>query len=95
MFKKPTKKQLLIRRIIVSVIATLSVLIILTVTILFMLGYRLDSGNGRLEQGALMQFDSKPGGASVSVDNKNVGTTATKQTVVAGVHTVTMNKTGY
>jgi len=95
MFKKPTKKQLLIRRIIVSVIATLSVLIILTVTILFMLGYRLDSGNGRLEQGALMEFDSKPGGASVSVDNKNVGTTATKQTVVAGVHTVTMNKTGY
>lgn len=95
MFKKPTKKQLLIRRIIVSAIATLSVIVILIVTIFFMLGYRLDSGNGRLEQGALMQFDSQPGGASVAIDNKNVGTTATKQTVVAGVHTVTMNKSGY
>lgn len=95
MFKKPTKKQLLIRRIVLSSIATLSVLVIVTVTILFMLGYRLDSGNGRLEQGALLQFDSTPGGADVFVDDKNIGRTANKSTVIAGVHTIKMTRSGY
>lgn len=96
MFKKPTKKQLLLRRIIFSSIATLSVLIIAAFAILFMLGYRLDSGNGRLEQGALMQFDSAPNGADVYIDNRNIGSrTATKQTVVAGTHSIRMSRAGY
>lgn len=96
MFKRPSKKQLLARRIIFSVIATLSVLIILTVTILFMLGYRLDSGNGRLEQGALLQFDSTPNDSAVWIDGRNTGLrTATKQTVVTGIHTVLFKKDNY
>ncbi|MES2631000.1 MAG: PEGA domain-containing protein [Patescibacteria group bacterium] len=96
MFKRPTKKQQLIQRIAFSAIATLSVLIILTVTIFFMLGYRLDSGNGRLEQGALLQFDSTPNNANVWIDGKNSGVrTAGKQTVVAGVHTILYSKDKY
>jgi hypothetical protein len=96
MFKKPTKKQLLVRRVFFSVVATLSVLIILTVTILFMLGFRLDSGNGRLEQGALLQFDSTPNDASVWIDGKNTNVrTAGKQTVQVGTHTVLFAKDRY
>ena len=96
MFKKPTRKQYLIQRIIFSIIAVVSLLIIVTVAILSVMGYRLDSGNKRLEQGALLQFDSKPNGADVYVDGGLVnGRTATKQTVVAGVHTVVMKKDGY
>lgn len=96
MFKKPSKRVFLIRRILLSVLATISVLIIVTLSILFMLGYRLDSNNGHLEQGALLQFDSKPNGADVWVDGKSIGSqTATKQTVLAGVHTISMSKTGY
>jgi hypothetical protein len=96
MFKRPTKKQLLIRRIFFSVVATVSVLIILTVTILFMLGFRLDSGNGRLEQGALLQFDSTPNNADVWIDDKRTGVrTANKQTVAAGVHSVRFTKDKY
>lgn len=96
MFKKPTKRQLLIRRILLSSVATLSVIIIATVTILFMLGFRLDSGNGRLEQGALLQLDSNPNGADVFIDGKILGSkTATKQTVIAGTHTIKMTRTGY
>ncbi|MFZ1250618.1 MAG: PEGA domain-containing protein [Candidatus Microsaccharimonas sp.] len=95
MFKKPSKKQLLIRRIALSIVATIAVIIIVTATILFMLGYRLDGGNGRLEQGALLQFDSSPNNATVSVDDKVVGTTGTKSTVLAGAHSIKMTKNGY
>ncbi|MFZ1301502.1 MAG: PEGA domain-containing protein [Candidatus Microsaccharimonas sp.] len=96
MFKRPTKKQQLIQRIIFSGIATLSVLIILTVTILFMLGYRLNSDNGKLSQGALLQFDSTPNNAAVWIDGKNTGVrTAGKQTVEAGVHAILFQKDSY
>lgn len=96
MFKKPSKKQFIIKRVLLAIVATTSVLVIVTATILFLLGYRLDSGNGRLEQGALMQFDSQPNGADVYLDGVLVsGKTATKQTTVAGSHTVKMSKQGY
>ena len=96
MFKRPTKKQLLIRRIFFSTVATIAVIIILTVTILFLLGYRLDGGNGRLAQGALLQFDSTPNNADVFIDGLATGVkTAGKQTVVAGVHDVEFTKKGY
>ncbi len=96
MFKKPSKKQLLIRRLIISTLASVLVVIVVTISILFMLGYRLDSGNGRLEQGALLQFDSTPNGADVRVDGVLVsGRTATKQTVVAGTHSIVMSRAGY
>jgi len=96
MFKKPTRRQFLIRRILLSVLATFSVIVIATVTILFMLGYRIDSGNGRLEQGALLQFDSTPNGADVYLDGVFTGVrTAGKQTVIAGERTVKMVKYGY
>jgi len=96
MFKKPTKRQFIIRRVILSTIATFSVIIIAAAAILFMLGYRLDSGNGRLEQGALLQFDSTPNNADVYVDGYTIGSrTATKHTVVAGTHSVKMSRDGY
>ena len=95
MFQKSSKKRQQIRRAIVSVISVIAVLVIVTGTILFALGYRLDGDKGRLEQGALVQFDSKPGGATVSVDGKTIGKTATKQSVIAGDHTFIMTKTGY
>ena len=95
MFKKPTRKQFIIRRIILSTIATVSVAIIVTVAVLFMLGYRLNSDNS-LQQGALLQFDSFPNSADVEVDGVPVsGRTSTKQAVVAGTHAVTMKKAGY
>ena len=96
MFKKPTKRQSIIRRTLLAIVATISVGIVLTVSILFLLGYRLDSGNGRLEQGALLQFDSIPGGATVTVDGKELsGKTATKLTTIAGTRQVQMSKDGY
>ncbi len=96
MFRRPTKKQLLIRRIIVSIVSVLAVLVIMSVAVLFILGYRIDSEKGRLEQGALVQFDSTPGSAMVTIDGKTLGPrTATKQTLIAGTHSFIVSREGY
>ena len=96
MFKRPTKKQLLIRRIITYTVMIAAVIVIVSGTILFILGYRLDSDKGRLEQGALVQFDSRPNGAVVSIDRKSISAnTPSKQTVVAGTHQFSVSKTLY
>jgi len=96
MFKRPSKKQLLVRRIITYVVMVLAVLTIVSGTILFILGYRLDSDKGRLEQGALIQFDSRPNGANVSIDGNSINAnTPSKQTVVAGKHVFAVNRDQY
>ena len=96
MFKRPSKKQLLVRRIITYVVMVLAVLVIVSGTILFILGYRLDSDKGRLEQGALIQFDSRPNGAKVSIDGNAINAnTPSKQTVVAGKHVFAVNRDQY
>jgi hypothetical protein len=96
MYRKPSKKQLLIQRSIVLAIMAISVIVIVIGTILFILGYRLDGSNGRLEQGALIQFDSRPNGATFSIDGVPTGAqTASKRSVIAGQHTITMNRAGY
>ena len=96
MFRRPNKKQLLIRRIVTYSVMVLAVLVIVAGTILFILGYRLDSDKGRFEQGALIQFDSKPNGADVTIDTKSINAnTPSKQSIMAGVHVFSMTKYGY
>lgn len=96
MFRRPSKKQLLIRRMISYVVMVLAVLVIVAGTILFILGYRLDGDKGSLEQGALVQFDSLPSGADVTIDGKSINSnTPSKQTVLAGMHTFMMSRSGY
>lgn len=96
MYRRPSKKQQLIRRIIVLIITIFSVLVIVTGTILFILGYRLDSVNGRLEQGALVQFDSQPGGANVTIDGVYTNSqTATKKSLIAGTHSFLVDRDQY
>jgi hypothetical protein len=96
MFRRPSKKQQLIRRLVVSVVMVLAVLVIVTGTILFVLGYRLDSDKGRLEQNALIQFDSTPSGAYITIDGKVIGSrTAAKQSVIAGSHSFIVSRDGY
>lgn len=96
MFRRPTPKQQLIQRIVVSVLAVLSVLIIVSMTVLFILGYRLDIENRRLEQGSLLQFDSTPNNAGIWIDGSYTGSsTAAKRTVIAGEHEFMVARDGY
>lgn len=96
MYRKPSKKQLLIQRSIVVAVMFISIVVIVTGTILFILGYRLDGIDGRLEQNALVQFDSRPNGAAVNIDGAPSGVqTAGKRSVMAGERTFRMTRDGY
>lgn len=96
MYRRPTKKQLLISRIITYTVMVFSVFVIATGTVLFIQGYRLDGDNGSIEQGALVQFESKPGGGKVFVDGSSINAnTPSKQSVVAGVHEFMITKSRY
>jgi len=67
-----------------------------TILVLILQGYRFNRFDGTVEQGGLVQFDSKPSGATVMLDGMQLAAkTASKLTVSAGTHTVTMSRDGY
>jgi hypothetical protein len=53
------------------VYALMAVAVVVTVAalVLVMLGYRFNRYDGTIEQGGLVQFDSKPSGATVMLDD--------------------------
>lgn len=96
MYRRRSKKRELVMRIVSYVAMVLSILAIVAVVIFLLLGYRLDTDNGRIEQGALLQFETIPSGATVTIDGKELGAkTSTKSSVLAGVHTIVIQKQGY
>lgn len=96
MFRKPSKKQLFIRRGITYAIMTLAVIVIVSITVLLTLGYRINSESGVLEQGALIQFDSRPNGGQIFIDGQRTGAqTAAKRSVLAGAHDFMVQRQGY
>lgn len=75
---------------------TLSVTVIVALLMLVVLGYQFNEKDGKIEQGGLLQFQTTPSGAKVTVDGRELSsTTTTKTTVDSGVHTVLYNKDGY
>lgn len=96
MYRRPSKKIEALRRLLLTTGMILLILVGVTTIVLIILGYRYDSQSGQVEQGALIQYDSQPTGATVTVDGRVLsGKTPTKNSVLAGVHTVTMSKDGY
>ncbi|OYX36814.1 hypothetical protein B7Z00_04380 [Candidatus Saccharibacteria bacterium 32-50-10] len=76
----------------------MAVAVVVTVValVLVMLGYRFNRYDGTIEQGGLVQFDSKPSGATVMLDDITLANrTASKVTAQTGSHTITMTKDGY
>lgn len=90
------KRKDIIRRVIVYIVMTVSVVAMLGLCLFFVLGYSVDEKTGKTERGGLIQFRSFPETATVSLDG-SVQSTATpsKANALAGYHSVTMNKKGY
>ena len=88
--KKRAQLTFVYSLMVIAVIATVAVLV------LVIQGYRFNRFDGRVEQGGLVQFDSRPSGATVAIDGMQLANkTASKITLSAGSHTVTMSRDGY
>lgn len=72
--------------------AVLTLLVVLT---LHMLGYRFDPATRTVEQTGLVQYDSQPRGATVLVDDQEIGTTHTKSAVRPGQRQFSIRLAGY
>jgi len=96
MYRRPSKKKELIKRIAVYTAMTFSVLVIVTGLVFVTLGYRFDTDNGRVEQGALLQFETIPSGATIEIDGTAISArTPAKSSVMAGTHKFVMWRDGY
>jgi hypothetical protein len=96
MYQRSSRKRQIIARTLIYAFMTLSVLGIVSVLMLVILGYSFNRQDGRIEQGGLLQFASIPSGATVTLDDTQLGTlTPSKASVDAKDHNVQMNLTGY
>ena len=96
MYHPPSKRKQLTQRIVTYSFMTVATLGLVTMLVFIMLGYQFDNGDGKIEQGGLMQFDTQPNGADVTIDGTSFGTrTPSKSTVSSGQHYVTMSRSGY
>lgn len=96
MYHPPSKRKLLIQRVVTYTFMTIATLALVIVLVFIMLGYQFNGGDGKIEQGGLVQFDSRPNGASVTIDGTPFGTrTPSKTTLTSGQHFVTIGRSGY
>lgn len=96
MYHQPSKQKQLAQRVTVYSIMSLAVIFLVSILVFFMLGYQFNGDDGRIEQGGLVQFDSRPTGAEVTIDGKSLGTrTTSKTTMAAGRHAITMKRINY
>ena len=96
MYRQPSKRRLLLRRIAVYGSMTIAVVGLVTVLVFVMLGYQFNRSDGKIEQGGLVQFESRPTGANVTIDGATFGSqTNTKTTLGAGDHFIKMDHEAY
>lgn len=96
MYHPPSKRKQLLQRIAVYSLMSITVVGLVSVLVLLMLGYRFNRAEGTIERGGLVQFDTNPDGATVSIDGASFGSqTPSKTTMAAGKHFITMQRDGY
>lgn len=90
------KRRKRIQLTFIYLLMAVAVVSIVAILLLVIQGYRYNRFDGKLEQGGLVQFDSRPSGATVTVDDITLANrTASKVTLSSGQHTVTMSREGY
>lgn len=83
-------------RLFIYTIMTIAVVAIVSILVLIISGYRYNQYDGTLSQGGLVQFNSRPSGASVYINDIQLANrTPSKITTTAGVHTFKMTRQGY
>lgn len=96
MYRQPSKRQQLLKLVTIYTIMSVSVIALVSVLVFFMLGYQFNRNDGKIEQGGLVQFDTRPTGADVMIDGAALGTrTTSRKTLTTGQHFITMQRDGY
>lgn len=96
MHQATSKQRQLVRRIVVYSVMVISVITLVTILVLLMLGYRFNKTSNSLQQGGLVQFISRPSGATISIGSANLSNkTPTKITVNPGEYMATMSRKDY
>lgn len=95
MYRRKNRKKELARRVAIYVTMTIVLIISLGVLTFHMLGYSFNPNTKVLQQTGLVQYMSQPSGAVVSVDDRQLTRTRTKNTVLPGRHTFSMTLDGY
>lgn len=96
MYRIPSKRIQLVKRIAVYSVMTLAVAMLVTFLVFVMQGYRFNRNTSQIVQGGLVQFASRPDGANVKIGNANLGNrTPSRITVNPGSYQVNMTKSGY
>jgi hypothetical protein len=96
MYRQPSKRKQFLKLITIYTGMSIAVVALVSVLVFFMLGYQFDRTDGKIEQGGLVQFDTRPSGADVTIDGKTLGTrTASRKTLTTGQHFITMQRSGY
>lgn len=96
MYRAPSKRRQLIQRTIVYSAMTTGVILLVTLLVFLMLGYRFNRDTSTIQQGGLVQFNTRPTGATIQIGQAKLrGTTPTKITVNPGDYEVIMERGGY
>jgi hypothetical protein len=96
MYRQPSKRKQILQRAAIYSVMSVAVIVLVSVLVLFMMGYQFNRTDGTIEQGGLVQFNTQPTGADVTIDGKTLGTrTASRKTLDTGQHYITMQRQGY
>ncbi len=92
--KSPLRE--LLKRIVVYSLMTLAVITVAVTTLFYMLGYRFDQSDNRIEPSGLIQFITTPPGATIEIDGARYSRQSpAKATVSEGSHEFVMWREGY
>ena len=96
MHRAPSKRRQRAQLMFVYSLMVLAVVSLVAILVLLVQGYRFNQFDGKIEQGGLIQFRSRPDGAAVLLDGMPLANkTPSKLTVSAGSHMVTIQRDGY
>lgn len=96
MYRARSKRAERRRLILTYTLAPLFIAAVVALLVFYMLGYRFSLANHTVSQGGLLQLDSKPSGAAITIDTYRLPSrTAARYDAAAGLHTVTMQLDGY
>lgn len=96
MYRRRSKRAQRILFIMTYTIVPLLIIGSVAVLVLFIQGYRFSTSSGDVFQAGLVQFDTEPNGATVSIDGASlVARTRTRINVGSGTRTIDMTRDGY